>query len=142
LGRISQIVENHEEETRMKPSIITLWLVSAVAGAHLSFAQPAPERPPAQNRSPEALVVSDAELETFATIYVDLLATVAKYKGEIQSAKTEEEAAKIQGRMEDESIEKVEKRGWTPEKFNDVTAAINMDPDLADKAVKLIEQKS
>jgi hypothetical protein len=126
----------------MKPSTITLLLAAALAGAHVSSAQQAPRDPPAQARSPEAVAVSDAELETFATIYVDLMATVAKYKGQMESAKTDEEARDIQGKMEDESVAKVEQRGWTPEKFNQITAAINMDPDLADKAVKLIEQKS
>ena len=128
----------------MKPTTLTLWLASALVGAHVSFAQPAPENPSAQPRAPasETIAVSDAELDTFATIYVDLLGTMAKYKGELQSAKTDEETRAIEARMQEESIAKVAQRGWSPEKFDGVTEAINKDPRLAEKAVKLIEEKS
>ena len=79
----------------MKPSTIPLWLASALVGAHVSFAQPTPEDPSAQGQSSQTLSVSDAELETFAAIYVDLLETVAKYKGELQSAKIRSEERRV-----------------------------------------------
>jgi hypothetical protein len=126
----------------MKPSILTLWLASAAGVTLASYGQPAPEGPPARAESLEAANVSDSELDTFATIYVDLLETVAKFKGEMQSAKTEEQATDIQTRMQKESVEKVAQRGWSAEKFNSVTDAINKDPGLADKAAKLIQEKS
>jgi hypothetical protein len=127
----------------MKPSIITLWLASAVGVTLASYGQqPAPQGPPSQTESPEPVKVSDSELETFASIYVDLLQTVSKFKGEMQSAKSEEQATEIQTRMQKESVEKVSQRGWSPEKFNSVTDAINKDPSLADKAAKLIEDRS
>ena len=92
-------------------------------------------------RPPPAFAVSDAELETFASIYVDLLDTASKFDAEIKGAQSEEHALEIRGRAQTESIAKVERHGWTPEKFNSVSEAINKDPNLTDKAVKLIEAK-
>jgi hypothetical protein len=85
--------------------------------------------------------VSDADLETFAAIYVDLLDTAAKAETELASAQSEEHAQQIRTRVQSESVAKVAQRGWTPEKFNSVGDAINKDPALTEKAVKLIEEK-
>ena len=128
----------------MKPLTIAIGIPSALAFAKFSAAQAPQPRPspPAQAQPGEAVTVSDADLETFTTIYVDLLDTVAKYKGEMESAKSEQETLDVQNRMQAESVAKVAQRGWTPERFNSITEAINRDPNLADKASKLIEQKS
>jgi tRNA G37 N-methylase Trm5 len=125
----------------MRTSIVAMWVVSALAAAPVSFAQQSPvpsERPP----STATMAVSDAELETFTTIYVDLLDTAEKFETEMKSAQTEEQALAIRERIETESVEKVAKRGWTPQKFNSVGDAINNNPDLADKAAKLIDEKN
>jgi hypothetical protein len=124
----------------MRTSTITLLFASALAVAPVSFAQQSADRS-GQAQTPAPLAVSDAELETFATIYVDLLDTVEKFEGEMQLAKSEQEAREIQTRMQEESVAKVARHGWSPEKFNGVTAAINNDAGLAEKAQKLIEQK-
>lgn len=117
---------------------VALAATFAVAATQVSFAQQAPEprTPPAAT-----ITVSDADLETFASIYVDLIDTASKFEAEMESATTEEQALEIQGRAQTESIAKVEQRGWTPERFNSVSEAINSDPRLTEKAVKLIEQR-
>jgi hypothetical protein len=124
----------------MRTSIVTTWLLAALAAAQVSVAQQSPERPDARAQT-EAVTVSDAELETFATIYVDLLDTAAKFEAEMKSAQTEEQALAIRERVQTESVAKVAQRGWTPEKFNSVSAAINSDPVLTNRAVQLIEAK-
>ncbi len=110
----------------MKTLTAVLGIALAIATAQFSFAQAA---------------VSDADIETFAAIYVDLLDTATKAESELQAAKSEEEAQQIRTRVQSESVEKVAKRGWTPEKFNSVGDAINADPVLTEKAVRLIEAK-
>ena len=60
----------------------------------------------------------------------------------MKSAQTEEQALAIRERIETESVAKVAQRGWTPQKFNSVGDAINRNPDLADKAAKLIDEKN
>ncbi|HXS78699.1 MAG TPA: DUF4168 domain-containing protein [Gammaproteobacteria bacterium] len=89
----------------------------------------------------ETVTVSDAELETFATIYADLLDTADKFEAELNLAQTEEQAREIQGRAQTESLAKIAERGWTPERFNNVSNAIQGNPELTDRALKLIEKK-
>jgi hypothetical protein len=137
-----RFAEMETEETRMRTSIMTMWVISALAIGQASFAQPAPEPSGRTAPSTEPAAVSDAELDTFATIYVDLLETAAKFEAEMSSAQTEEQAQAVKQRVQTESVAKVAQHGWTPEKFNSVSEAINRTPGLADKAVKLIEEKS
>jgi hypothetical protein len=125
----------------MRTSTVTIWLAAALAAAQLSFAQRSPDAPGAQPPAAEAISVSDAELETFAAIYVDLIDTAAKFQAEMEAAQTEQQALDIRDRAQTESIAKVTQRGWTPEKFSNVGDAINNDPALTERAVKLIEAK-
>jgi hypothetical protein len=120
----------------MRTSSITIWLAATLATAHVSFAQLSPEAPRTQ-----ATTISDAELDTFATIYADLLDIADKLEAQIESAQTEQQALEIRERAQTESLAKVTQRGWTPEKFNSVGEAINGDPALTERAVKLIEAK-
>ena len=126
----------------MRTSIVALWVVSALAAAPVSFAQQAPAAPSERVPSTGTIAVSDAELETFVTIYVDLLDTAEKFEAEMKSAQTEQQALEIRERTEAESVAKVAQHGWTPQKFNSVSDAINNDQRLADKAAKLIEDKN
>ena len=121
----------------MRTSTVTIWLAAALATAQVSFAQQSPEAP----RAHSATTISDAELETFATIYAELLDVADKFEAQIESAQTEQQALEIRERAQTESLAKVTQRGWTPEKFNSVGEAINNDPALTEKAVKLIEAK-
>lgn len=125
----------------MRTSTMAIWAALALAASPVSFAQQAPEARSERAPSVEAITVSDAELETFATIYVDLLETAEKFEAEMKAAQTEEQALEVRGRIETESVAKVAQRGWTPAKFNSVSEAINGDPTLTAKVVKLIEQR-
>jgi hypothetical protein len=135
----------------MKLPTIAILAASALTLAP-AFAQRTPEGQAPQGQAPQGQAVeppvaapadvSDAELETFATIYVDLLQTVAKFEPQMKAAQSEEQAREIQTQVQTESIAKVAQRGWTPEKFNSVTDAINRSQTLSDKAAKLIEEKS
>ena len=125
----------------MRTSTVTILLAAALAAAPVSFAQRSPDPPGAQPPAAEAIRVSDAELETFAAIYVDLIDTAAKFQAEMEAALTEQQALAIRERAQTESVAKVAQRGWTPEKFSRVGDAINNDPALTERAVKLIEAK-
>ena len=127
----------------MKTSIVTTWLTlaAALAATQVSFAQRSPDAPGERTEAAEAITVSDAEIETFAAIYVDLIETAAKFQAEIESAQTEQQALAIRDRAQAEGVAKVTQRGWTPEKFGLVGDTINNDPALAERAVRLIEAK-
>jgi hypothetical protein len=124
----------------MKTLAVVVSALLSVASANV-HAQRAPGSPSTQGQAGAASTISDAELDTFVTIYVDLLKTVAKYEPQMQSAQSEQQAQDIRVKMQQESIEKVASRGWTPEKFNSVAQAINGDQQLSDRAAKLIEEK-
>jgi hypothetical protein len=125
----------------MRTSTITILLAAALVAAPVSFAQRLPDSPGARPPAAEAISVSDAELETFAAIYVDLIDMAAKYQAQIEAAETEQQALAIRDEAQAESVAKVTQRGWTPEKFSSVGDAINNDPALTERAVKLIEAK-
>jgi hypothetical protein len=125
----------------MRTAIAAIGMALALATTPVSLAQRAQQAQPAPQTPAPQTTVTDEEIETFATIYVDLLDTAAKFEAELQSAQTEEQALAIRERVEAESIAKVAQRGWTPEKFNSVGDAINRDPALTEKAVKAIEAK-
>jgi hypothetical protein len=137
----SQNVEFFQGGNRMKIHTVAIWALATFAVAP-AIGQQIPDEPRAAPQAAEPADVSDADLDTFTTIYVDLLATVAKFEGEMQSAKDEQQAQEIRTRMQSESVAKVAQRGWTPDKFNSVTEAINRNPALAEKAAKLIDEKS
>ena len=63
----------------------TAILVCAFATAQVAFAQQS-DTPRAPAPSAEPITVSDADVETFAAIYVDLLETAAKFDAEIKAA--------------------------------------------------------
>lgn len=105
--------------------------------------QPAPPaEQPAPDTPPEGAAVSDEDLETFADIYVDLEATLNKFEEELAAVETEQEAQDVQVRMQQESFDKIAERGWTPEKYNMVVQAVNADPQLLQRALELIEERS
>jgi hypothetical protein len=101
---------------------------------------------PGQRGSPpvgqgQNVQLSDADLEKFADIYVDLSETAAKFEAELAAAKSEDDALKVQSRMQQESVAKVEQHGWTAERYVSVGDAINANPELAEKTLALIEDR-
>jgi uncharacterized protein DUF4168 len=122
----------------MERSGIALLAATALALGSAALAQPGPDRAAPGVPQSQDVQVSDADLEKFADIYVDLQDTADEYETRLAQAKNESEAQELQSRMQKESVDKVAKRGWTPEHYVTVAQAINADPDLAQKALALI----
>jgi hypothetical protein len=127
------------------PASVTrvLVLIGAFAAAPTSFAQqPAdPASPPAAQGPVETVEVTDEDIEIFATIYVELQRTAERFEQEISEVESEEEAQAVQARMQQASIDALARHGWTPDRFNQVAEALNRDPALVEKALRLIEEK-
>ena len=104
-------------------------------------AAPAEPVPPEPQAPLEPEEVTDEDMETFATIYVELQITAEKYEQEIAAVGSEEEAQAVQARLQQESIGALQRHGWTPDKFNRVAAALNRDPEKVQKTLRLIEEK-
>ena len=126
----------------MERSFITLVAAAATLSLGTSaFAQGRAEQAPSPPiNGSQAVQVSDAELETFADIYVDLQETASKYEAEMATVETEEDARDVQTRMQEESVATVARRGWTPDQYVAVAQAINSDPTLAEKTRRMIDR--
>lgn len=131
---------------------VPVWLVPSLL-VPFAFAAPSvPAQAPEQNEDEPQIAARDTpqqdaslsedELETFADIYVELEQTLSKYEAEISTVETEEEARDVQVRLQQESYEKIEQHGWTPEKYNRVIQTVNADPMLLERALALIEERS
>jgi hypothetical protein len=120
--------------------------IALIAGASFALAsggvaqQPAPRDPPAAGQS-QGIQVSDADIETFADIYVDLLDTEAKFEEELAGVQTEEQARDVQTRMEQESVAKLARRGWSAERYVLVGEAIKSDATLTERTIAKIEER-
>jgi hypothetical protein len=115
-------------------SAFMMVVAALVVGSSASAQNPA--EPPA--RSTQSAQVSDEELQTFAQIYTDLQDSKSKHEAQLATAKTEEEASKIQDDFQKESSATLSKHGWTMDKFNSFVRTINADPELAERARALI----
>ena len=120
--------------------------IALIAAASLLLASSAMAQQPAPRGAPPAaqaqeVELSDADLEKFADIYVDLMDTQAKFEQELEKVQTEDQARALQTRMQEESVAKLARHGWTAERYVLVGEAIKSDPGLTEKAVALIEDK-
>ena len=123
-----------------RSSIAVITAASFMLASGPMAQQPAPRGAPQAGQIQE-VQVSDADLEKFADIYVDLLDTQAKFEQEIAGAQTEEQALEVQGRMQKEGLGKLARHGWTAERYVLVAETIKSDADLTEKTVALIEAR-
>jgi uncharacterized protein HemX len=110
----------------------------ATGGASLAQAQqPAPTPPPAEQQATE---VSDADMQKFAEIYVDVETTRAQVAEELKTAEQPVAAEEAQVRLQEELVATVEEHGWSVDQYNKVATAISSDPQKRDKTVELINR--
>lgn len=121
-------------------SIAFLAVIALVLGSN-GLAQEPGERGAPPVGQGQNVQLSDADLEKFVDIYVDLSETATKFEAELAEAKSEDDALKVESRMQQESVAKVARHGWTPERYVTVGDAINANPELAEKTLALIEDR-
>jgi hypothetical protein len=125
----------------MESKSIALIAAASLALASAAIAQqPAPRSAPPGAQTQEAQL-SDADLEKFADIYVDLMDTQATFERELESVETEDQARELQTRMQNESVAKLARHGWTAERYVLVGETIRANPALTEKTVALIEDR-
>jgi hypothetical protein len=114
------------------------FIVMIAAAAAMTLGSAAWAQRPAQPGAPGGEQISDADLEKFADIYVELRETADKFERQLSTAANEEQARNVQTQLQTESLATVDKHGWTPEKYNTVVEAISTDPELAQKTLDII----
>lgn len=85
--------------------------------------------------------VTDEDIGTFAKIYVGIEREAHRYEQAISQADSEEEAQEIQARLQADTLAVLEKHGWSQEKLDRITRALNADPALAAEALRRIEEE-
>jgi Domain of unknown function (DUF4168) len=121
-------------------SIALLAAIALVLGSTVLAQEPGARGAPPVGQG-QNMQLSDADLEKFADIYVDLTETVAKFEAELAKAKSGDDQLEVQERMQQESVAKVAQHGWTPERYVSVGDAINANPALAEKTLALIDDR-
>ena len=132
-------------------SLSSLSLLGAALGlagnalAQQPPAPPPPSPPPPQVAPPPAqgaAEVSEDEIDTFTTIYVELQETANEYESQMASAESTEDAQALQEQMRNESVEAIESHGWTIDQYNNVAQTVQSDQALLEQALELIAEKS
>lgn len=139
----------------MKARILTVLCgIGLAAGGSLAQETPAPQDPPQppppqERQAPPPppqmqpqVDVSDAEVEKFAEIYVDVQETREDLTRELQEAQSPENAQEVQALMRNAITETIREHGWDVEKYNRVATAINSDPETREEALDIINNLS
>jgi uncharacterized protein HemX len=118
------------------PSLCALGLAAGNASL-AQTEQPAPQPDPAEQQATE---VSDADMQKFAEIYVDVETTRVQLAEELKTAEEPVPAEQAQVRLQQELVATIKEHGWSVERYNRVATAISNNPEKRDKAVELINQ--
>jgi hypothetical protein len=111
-----------------------------LAAGNVSLAQtPQPAAPP-QPAEPQATEVSEADMQKFAEIYVDVETTRVQLAEELNTAEEPVAAEDAQVRLQEELVATIEEHGWSVDRYNRVATAISNDPEKRDKTLKLIDR--
>jgi hypothetical protein len=105
--------------------------------------QSAPQQPavPSPDQQQDAPEVSESQLETFTTIYVDMQVLNEDFREELEAVESEEEAVEIQARLQEASVELISEHGWSLDEYNQIARAINTQPETLERALELINEK-
>jgi hypothetical protein len=97
--------------------------------------QPAPPPGPAEQ---PAVEVSEADMQKFAEIYVDVETTRVQVAEEMNATEKEVPPEEAQVRLQQELVATIEEHGWSVDRYNEVATAISNDPEKRDKTVELL----
>jgi DNA-directed RNA polymerase specialized sigma54-like protein len=118
--------------------LLTSLCMSAFAVSGATFAQTEQPAPPPVEQ--EATQVTDADMQKFAEIYVDVETKRAEIADELNASVEPVPAEEAQVRLQEELVATVEEHGWSVDQYNQVATAISNDPEKRDKTVELINQ--
>lgn len=134
----------------MKASIAGACALVLASGVAYGQVEPPASPPPEPQQQPtmpappagEQATVSDADLQKFAEIYVEVEEARNELTLEMNEASSQEEAQDIQARMQEQIMAAIADHGWSVDKYNEVATAITNDPELRSEAIALINELS
>jgi Domain of unknown function (DUF4168) len=92
-----------------------------------------------QGSATPASKVSDRELKAFAIAYVESHQIKRSYEPKLKTMKNEKTKQQVEKEGNDRVLHALEKQGLTPQKYNQLFAEVNRDPQLREKALDLIK---
>lgn len=101
-----------------------------------------PAAPTDAEAAPAGGAPTDAELETFAAIYAQLRDAARGFERDVAAARTAEEARSARCKMQRAQQAALRSHGWTAAKFRRIAAAVDGDPALVERTVRLFDESS
>jgi hypothetical protein len=92
-----------------------------------------------QESSTAQPAVSDKDLRAFAKAYVEYHRIKQNYEPKLKATKDEKSKQQIEKEGNEKVRHALEKQGLTPQKYNQLFAAVNGNPQLRQKALDMIE---
>lgn len=125
----------------MKMQVAPAYLLLATVLSAGAFAVQSAQAASAERNSTERAKVSDKDLKAFAKVYVEYHRIKQSYEPKLQAMKEGKEKQKIKREGDDKVRRVLEEQGLSPERYNQLFAAVNRNPRLREKALELIQQE-
>lgn len=116
--------------------IVAALLDTAVLGVSAPWSAQAASKP---GSAAAQSAVSDKDLRAFAKAYVEYHRIRQSYEPRLKAMKDEKSKQQIEKEGNEKVRQALEKQGLTPQKYNQLFAAVNGDPQLRQKAMDLIQ---
>ena len=114
---------------------------AALLAASLAFAAP-PAVAQEQPALPSAEALTDQQITAFVDAALEVQRVRAEYDGQMQTAESPEEAARLQQEALEQATEAVESQGLSADEYTAIAEAANQDPTLYAMIVDLMQQRS
>lgn len=123
---------------KVRSSVLAI-IMSAVLGAAWMPAATAQVPGPSVLESPPAY--SEQELKLFAGVAIEVQRISDFYLPRLQAAQSAEEEQEVRRAASGEMAQAVEKKGMTVDKFNEIMVVAQLNPELADRIVRHINEQ-
>lgn len=118
----------------------TKFVAAATAALVLGAASPVTAQQPTPAPAPqEAQEVTSDELERFAVSYLEIAAVAQEMEAQLADVQDPNEAQQIQANAQEEIVQALGENDLTPERYQQVGAQVNADPELQAELVEIIE---
>lgn len=114
---------------------------AALLAASLAFAAP-PAVAQEQPALPSAEALTDQQITAFVDAALEVQRVRAEYDGQMQTAESPEEAARLQQEALEQATEAVESQGLTADEYTAIAEAANQDPTLYAMIVDRMQQRN
>ena len=125
---------NRSPKAFLSAAVLAAGLAAAPAMAQM--AAPAPSAAPAQPAAP-VMQPTDAQLERFVQASQKVAAVAEEYQPKLNSSPDDGAREQVMREADEKMIQLVRADGLTVEEFNGISAAVQQDPQLRQRAMEL-----